>query len=75
MCARAIIILLYTLHKPRKFAELRRQHLQYATFKWYMRKSICISAKFQVSKALCRGPEFSCDYDLGFIMHNYIIIT
>ena len=53
--------------------ELKQHYLSEATFKvfaGYIYKSIYISTDYQVSERLCRGPEFSHNYTIG-----YIIIT
>ena len=53
--------------------ELERHYLSEATskvFTGYIRKSIYIPTDCQVPEGLCRGPEFSHNYTIG-----YIIIT
>ena len=62
-----------TLHEPREHVELEQHYLSEATskvFAGYICKSIYIPTDFQVPESLCRGPEFSHNYTIG-----YIIIT
>ena len=48
----------------------RKQRATFNVFAGYVRKSIYISTDFQISKGLRRGPEFSPNYTI-----DYIIIT
>ena len=61
------------LRKSRERVELERRYLSVATskvFAGYTRESIYIPTDCQVLEGLCRGPEFSHNYTIG-----YIIIT
>ena len=53
--------------------ELERHYLSEAIFKvfaGYICKSFYISKDFQVSERLCRGPEFSHNYTIGYIINR-----
>ena len=77
MCAiysmRVYIYSVRALRKSRERVELKQHYLLVATskvFAGYTRKSIYSPTDCQVPEGLCRGPEFSHNYTIG-----YIIIT
>ena len=52
----------------------RKQRATFNVFAVYVRKSIYISTDFQISEGLRRGPEFSPNYTIDYLIY-YIIIT
>ena len=51
------------------------QHATSNIFTGYMHKSIYISTDFQISEGLRRGPEFSHNYTIDYVIITYIVIT
>ena len=61
-----IVYAIATLRQLRKFAELQQRgacNMDLSKYTHWI--SVSFSANFQLSKGLCRGPEFSYHYDLS----------